>query len=49
MEQADVRTMQLPVKLTEPEMGLRSQEMATSENVLGDAEQRLNDFMEAAK
>ena len=49
MEQAGVRTIQLPVKLTEPEMALRSQEMATSENVLGDAEQRLNDFTEAAK
>jgi hypothetical protein len=49
METAEVRTMSLPVKLTEPEMSLRAQELATSEAVLGDAESRLEQFVEAAK
>lgn len=49
MEQGEVRTMSLPVKLTEPEMSLRAQELATAEAVLGDAEARLDQFVEAAK
>jgi len=49
MEKAEVRTMQLPVKLTEGELSLRSQEMATAESTLGDAELRLDQFIEAAK
>jgi hypothetical protein len=49
MEQGEVRTMQLPVKLNPAELALRSQEMASAEQVLGDAEQRLDQFVEAAK
>lgn len=49
MEQAEVRTMPLPVKLTEAEMALRAQELATAEGVLGDAELRLETWIEAAK
>lgn len=49
MEQAEVRTMPLPVKLSEPELSLRAQEMASAESVLDDAETRLDQFVEAAK
>lgn len=49
MQQAEVRTLPLPVKLTEAELGLRSQELASAEAVLEDAERRLDDFVEAAK
>ena len=49
MEKADVRTMPLPVKLTVAELALRAQELASSEHVLGDAETRLDAFVEAAK
>jgi hypothetical protein len=49
MEQAEVRTMMLPVKLTAPELSLRAQELATHEAVMGDAEERLDRFVEAAK
>ena len=49
MEQAKVRTMPLPVKLTEPELALRSQEMASAERKMSDAELRLDQFVEAAK
>ena len=49
METADVRTMLLPVKLSEAELSLRAQELATAEGVLGDAESRLESFVEAAK
>lgn len=49
MEQAEVRTMPLPVKLSESEIALRAQELASAESVLGDAETRLDQFVEAAK
>lgn len=49
MEQAEVRTMSLPVKLTPAELSLRSQEMASAEAILTDAEVRLESFIEAAK
>lgn len=49
MEQAEVRTMDLPVKLTPAELALRAQELASAEHVLGDAELRLDQFVEAAK
>lgn len=49
MEQAEVRTMSLPVKLSVPELSLRSQEMASAEAILTDAEVRLESFIEAAK
>lgn len=48
-EQAKVRTMPLPVKLTEPELALRAQELASAERTLDDAEKRLDNFVEAAK
>ena len=49
MEEAEIRTMSLPVKLSEPEIALRAQELASAESVLGDAETRLDQFVEAAK
>lgn len=49
MQQAEVRTMPLPVKLSESEIALRAQELASAESVLGDAETRLDQFVEAAK
>lgn len=49
MDTAEVRTMNLPVKLTAPELSLRAQEMASAEGVLTDAEARLAQFVEAAK
>lgn len=49
MEQAEVRTMDLPVKLTEVELALRAQELATAEGVMDDAERRLEQFIEASK
>lgn len=49
MEKAEVRTMTLPVKLTPAELSLRAQELASHEAVLGDAETRLTQFVEAAK
>lgn len=49
MEDAKVRTMPLPVKLTVAELALRAQELASAEHVLGDAEKRLDQFVEAAK
>lgn len=49
VEQAEVRTMQLPVKLGEPELALRAQELATAEQTLSDAERKLEDFVESAK
>ncbi len=49
MQEAEIRTMSLPVKLTEPEIALRAQELASAESVLGDAETRLDQFVEAAK
>lgn len=47
--QAEVRTMHLPVKLTPVELSLRASELATAEQVMGDAEDRLDAFVEAAK
>lgn len=49
VKDAKVRTMPLPVKLTEGELSLRAQELASAESVLGDAERRLASFVEAAK
>jgi hypothetical protein len=49
MQEAEIRTMRLPVKLSEPEVALRAQELASAESVLGDAEKRLEQFVEAAK
>ena len=49
MEQGEVRTMSLPVKLNPAELSLRAQELASAEHVMGDAEQRLDQFVEAAK
>lgn len=49
MEEAEIRTMLLPVKLSEAEVALRAQELASAESVLGDAECRLDQFVEAAK
>lgn len=49
METAEIRTMQLPVKLNELEVSLKAQELATAEQVLGDAERTLDSFVEAAK
>ena len=49
MQEAEVRTMQLPVKLSDAELALRAQEMATAEGTLGEAEMRLDNFVEAAK
>lgn len=49
MQEAEIRTMALPVKLSEQDLALRSQELASSESVLGDAETRLDAFVEAAK
>lgn len=46
---AKVRTMPLPVKLSEGELSLRSQEMASAERALGEAEARLDAWTEAAK
>ena len=48
-EEAEVRTMPLPVKLEEKEVALRAQELASAEAELGDAEARLESFVEAAK
>jgi hypothetical protein len=47
--EAKVRTMSLPVKLTEGELSLRAQELASSESVLSEAEVRLEQFIEDAK
>jgi len=49
MEQAEVRTMPLPVKLTPAEVALRAQEMASAESKLGECETRLEQFVEASK
>lgn len=49
MEEAEVRTMQLPVKLTDGELSLRAQELASAEHTLGDAETRLDNYIEASK
>src|SRR5690349_4506741 len=49
VDRAEVRTMPLPVKLTERELALRAQELATAENELGDAEGRLEKAVEDAK
>jgi len=49
MQEAEVRTMSLPVKLSESEVALRAQELASAESVMGDAETRLDAFVEAAK
>lgn len=49
METAEVRTMPLPVKLSPAELALRSQELASAEAVLGEAEAKLDAFVESAK
>ena len=49
MQEAEIRTMSLPVVLTESEIALRAQELASAESVLGDAENRLDQFIEAAR
>lgn len=49
VDQTEVRTMPLPVKLTAGELSVRAQEMASAEALLDDAEQRLDRFVEAAK
>lgn len=48
-EEAEVRTMPLPVKLTDAELAIRAQELATSEQTLADAELRLEQLVESAK
>jgi hypothetical protein len=48
-EAGKVRTMALPVKLSEKELSLRAQELASAEGTLDDAERRLDAFVEAAK
>lgn len=46
---AKVRTMSLPVRLSEDDVALRAQELATAEKVLTDSENRLESFVESAK
>lgn len=46
---ADVRTMSLPVKLSEAEVSIRAQELAAAEAELTDAERRLEQHIQAAK
>jgi hypothetical protein len=43
------KTMPLPVKLTEGEVALRAQELASAEAELGEVEVQLDQFTEAAK
>jgi hypothetical protein len=49
MEQAEVRTMPLPVKLNEIELAIRAQELGQAEGRLSSAETRLDQAIEDAK
>lgn len=49
MEQGEVRTMNLPVKLNPQELALRAQELASAEATLTEREGELTQFVEAAK
>jgi hypothetical protein len=49
VEQAEVRTQLLPVKLTEVELALKAQELATAEAGLGTAEMAATAYLEEVK
>jgi hypothetical protein len=49
VEQSKIRTMPLQVKLSEGELSLRAQELASAERVLGEAEAALAESIESAK